>query len=221
MIEAVLFDMDGVLVDSEPAHLAVSRSVLRDFGLPVPDDRDWERVFFGRPDRDGLLDWCLEHRITADIEAVMAAKVERFEAAFDELVAPFADGQWLARALHEAGVPLALVTGARRVEADLVLARFDLWSLFRATISSDETTTGKPDPEPYLAGAALLGVAAAACVVIEDSVAGLRAAEAAGAAAIVVDRLGRPERYETVWPVTALDGAVLERILTHRAAAPA
>ena len=216
MIEAVLFDMDGVLVDSEPAHLTVSRSVLAEHGLPVPSDDDWERVFFGRPDRDGLIEWGLEHHVAIDLDAVMPEKVRRFEAAFAELVTPFEDGQWLARELHAAGLPLALVTGARRVEADLVLDRFDLWPLFAVTITSDESPTGKPDPGPYLLGAAALGIDPTACVVIEDAIPGLRAAEGAGATPIVVDRLGRPERFGTVAPVTRLDETVLEHILSLR-----
>jgi sugar-phosphatase len=209
-----MFDMDGVLVDSEPAHLAVTRGVLADFGMPVPDAVAWERVFFGRPDRDGLLEWFLEHHLAANVEAVMSEKALRFEAAFSDIVTPFEDGQWLARALHAAGLPLALVTGARRREADLVLDRFGLRDLFVTSISADETTTGKPDPGPYLAGSAALGVRARECAVVEDSVAGLRAAEAAGALPIVVDRLSQPERYVTVQPVTRLDERVLDQILT-------
>ncbi len=213
MIEAVLFDMDGVLVDSEPAHLEVTRESLRHFGLPLPDDEDWEAVFFGRPDRDGLGEWFLRHQLAGDIEAVMADKLARFELRFAELVTPFEDGQWLARELHRHGLPLALVTGARRDEANLVLSRFSLGDVFAVSISSDETTRGKPDPLPYLMGAEALGVSASACVVIEDAVPGLRAAEAAGATPIVVDRLGRPERFMTVEPVTLLDEWVLSTIL--------
>lgn len=213
MIEAVLFDMDGVLVDSEPAHLEVTREALRHFGLPLPDDEAWDSVFFGRPDRDGLAEWFLLHHVAADIEAVMADKLARFERRFAELVTPFEDGQWLARELHRHGLPLAMVTGARRDEANLVLTRFELGDAFTASISSDESITGKPDPIPYLMGAEALGVAAIGCVVIEDAIPGLRAAEAAGATPIVVDRLGRPERFVTVEPVTALDERVLSTIL--------
>jgi beta-phosphoglucomutase len=213
MIRAVLFDMDGVLVDSEPAHLEVTRESLRHFGLPLPDDEDWETIFFGRPDRDGLGEWFLRHQIAADIEAVMSDKLTRFAARFAELVTPFEDGQWLARELDRRGLPLALVTGARRDEANLVLSRFDLAEVFAVSISSDESIAGKPDPIPYLMGAEALGVAASECVVIEDAVPGLRAAEAAGATPIVIDRLGRPERFVTVDPVTALDERVLSTIL--------
>lgn len=213
MIEAVLFDMDGVLVDSEPAHLEVMREALRHFGLPVPDDVDWEAVFFGRPDRDGLAEWLLLQHVTADIDAIMTDKLARFETRFAELVTACEDGQWLARELHRHGLPLALVTGARRLEANLVLERFDLGGIFAASVSSDESITGKPDPIPYLMGAEALGVAARACVVIEDAIPGLRAAEAAGATPFVVDRLGRPERFETIQPVRELDEQVLAAIL--------
>jgi len=213
MIEAVLFDMDGVLVDSEPAHLEVTRESLRSFGLPLPDDEAWEAVFFGRPDRDGLGEWFLLQHVSASIELVMADKLARFEARLAELVTAFEDGQWLARELHRHGLPLALVTGARRDEANLVLSRFELGDIFAVSISSDESIAGKPSPIPYLMGAEALGIEASDCVVIEDAVPGLRAAEAAGATAIVVDRLDRPERFVTVEPVTSLDGQVLATIL--------
>ncbi len=121
MIRAVLFDMDGVLIDSEPTHQSAAQAVLRERGLPVPDDDAWERVFMGRPDRDGLIDWFAEHRMVADIEELIAAKEVGVVARLAGEVAPYEDGQWLARALHEHGVPLALVTGARRSEAALVL----------------------------------------------------------------------------------------------------
>src|SRR4051794_23602137 len=132
MIRAVLFDMDGVLIDSEPTHQAAAQAALRERGLPVPDDDDWVRIFLGRPDRDGLLDWFAEHGVNEDIDELMAAKqvgvLERLAAE----VAPCEDGQWLARALHARGVPLAVVTGARRQELELVLRRFDLGAVFGA-----------------------------------------------------------------------------------------
>lgn len=209
MTDAVLFDMDGVLVDSEPAHFAVTCEALEKFGLPIPDDHDWQTIFFGRPDRDGLAEWCNRHHITADIGAIMADKLGRFEARFSELVKPFDDAQWLARALHERGMPLAIVSGARRPEVDLVVQRFHLEDVFRTTLSSDEVRSGKPNPEGYLKGAKALGVEPARCTVIEDALPGIAAAQAAGAALVVVDRLNDPTRFAPLTPVTRLDDAVL------------
>lgn len=216
MIDAVLFDMDGVLVDSEPAHFAVTRAALGVAGLPIPTDDEWDAVFFGRPDREGLADWCLRHHLTTDIGAIMADKLLRFEERFEELVTPFEDAQWLARALHAAGVPLAIVTGARRVEMELVVRHFGLTGVFQATISSDDIYAGKPDPEGFLKGAAALDVAPERCAVIEDALPGIRAAQAAGMALVVVDRLGRSERFAPIVPVARLDQVVLDGLLAGR-----
>lgn len=213
MVQAVLFDMDGVLVDSEPAHFAVMRGVLADLGLPVPDERDWEAYFFGRPDCDGLAEWLTLTGASADPEVVLQAKLARFTKRFAELVRPFDDGQWLARALHAAGLPLALVTGARRGEAGLVLDRFDLARCFAVTLTADDVVRGKPDPLPYLTAAERLGTDPARCLVVEDAPAGVRAALAAGARVVIVDRLARPERFDGLPVVTRLDQTVLEEIL--------
>ncbi len=214
-VEAVLFDMDGVLIDSEPVHFRMTVETLEAHGLPVPREAEYDEYLFGRPDRDGLTDWLLRHHIDADVEELAADKLERMTARFDELVEGCEDGQWLARELARHGLPLAIVSGGRRAEIDLVLERFDLRDVFAATVSSDDVRAGKPDPEPFLAGAAALGVAARACAVIEDAVPGLRAAEAAGMLPIVVDRRGDPERFVTVEPYDALDERVLERLLEH------
>lgn len=213
MIRAVLFDMDGVLIDSEPAHRAAAQAVLRERGLPVPDETDWERIFLGRPDRDGLLDWFGGHRIEADIPALMAAKLDLMASRLADAALAFADGQWLARELGRRGVPLALVTGARRAEAEFILRHYALADLFAATITADDVTVGKPDPEPYLRGAAALGLPAAECLVIEDAVPGVQATEAAGAAVLIVDRLDRPERFAPHQPVSRLDDTALAVIL--------
>ena len=94
-----------------------------------------------------------------------------------------------------------------------MVERFGLANVFAVTISADEVTTGKPEPEGYLAGAAALGVAPERCVVIEDALPGIRAAQAAGMELVVVDRLNRPERFVPIVPVTRLDDGVLGRML--------
>ncbi len=219
-IHAVLFDMDGVLIDSEPAHAAATLDSLSRRDLPLPDAEEWETIFAGRPDRDGLHDWFAHHAITTAPAEVMADSLTTFLAAFSEAVLPFADGQQLARDLAAAGLPLALVTGARRDEAALVIQHFALEGMFRARVTADDVDRGKPDPLPYLEGARLLGVDPRHCVVIEDSVAGALAAEAAGIPAIVVDRIQRPERFPHLQPLAGLTDAVRDLILSRAVLSP-
>jgi HAD superfamily hydrolase (TIGR01509 family) len=216
-IRAVMFDMDGVLIDSEPAHLAAMDEILRREHVPVPDADDWQRVFFGRPDRDGLRDWFALHGLNdyGAIARIMAEKLTLFSTHFERLVAPFPDAQQLARDLHARGVPLALVTGARRAEMQLALARFELDELFAACVSGDDVTVGKPDPEPYLRGAAALGCDSRDCLVIEDAEAGVAAALAAGASVLAIDRIGQPERFGDVPCVSGIDAGVLDGILAR------
>lgn len=216
-IDAVLFDMDGVLIDSEPVHERVTIEALSAHGLPVPGDTEWREIFLGRPDRDGLRDWFARHRVELPVETVMADKLARFEARFEELVQPFEDGQWLARELHARDIPLALVTGARRAEANLVLRHYRLSHVFKATVTADDLTIGKPHPEPYLLGARLLGIRPDRCLIIEDSVAGMTSAIEAGAEVVVVDRLGVSERFAPRVPVRSLDDTVLATILARTA----
>lgn len=212
-IEAVLFDMDGVLIDSEPIHFRMTVETLDASGLPAPSEEQYDEHFFGRPDRDGLGDWLLTHHLDADVESLVAEKLVRMSERFDDLVEPYDDGQWLARELARHGFPLALVSGARRAEIDRVIERFNLGDVFAATVSSDEVRAGKPDPEPFLAGATALGVPPDACAVIEDAVPGLRAAQAAGMRVIVVDRRGEASRFTPVTPHESLDRRVLRLLL--------
>ena len=215
-IEAGLVDMDGVLIDSEPVHFRMTVETLGAAGLPAPDEAEYDEHFFGRPDRDGFSDWLLRHHMDADVERLVAEKLVRMTDGFDELVVACDDGQWLARELHRHGLPLAIVSGGRRGGNGLVGRQFGLGHPFPAPASSRDGRAGKPDPDPFLTGAAALGVAPAACAVIEDAVPGLRAAEAAGMWPIVVDRRGEPERFAPVEAFDALDGRVL-RLLLDRA----
>lgn len=212
-IDAVLFDMDGVLIDSEPVHYRMAFETLAHFGLPTPTEQEYDEHLFGRPDRDGFSDWLLRNHLDWPVDDLLVEKLNRMKQSFADLVKPCPDGQWLARELARRGMPLAIVTGGRRAELDMVVDLFNLGDVFRATISSDDVPDGKPDPGPFLAGAAALGVEPTTCAVIEDAVPGLRAAEAAGMWPIVVDRSGDPARFAPATPVDQLDQSVLNMIL--------
>jgi HAD superfamily hydrolase (TIGR01509 family) len=181
---AVLFDMDGTLVDSEPVWDEALRTLARELGgelsdtarratvgTNVPVSVEILRRDVGRPDADPVE---LGERLVADVRLRLAAGV-RWRPGARELV----------DAVRAAGIATALVTNTERA-----LVRISFGSLaeelFDASVCGDEVRRSKPDPEPYRAAAALLGVDPAGAVAIEDSPAGAASAEAAGCAVLVV-----------------------------------
>ena len=167
----VLFDLDGVLVDSTPAVARVWASWAREHGFPDPDEI--VRIAHGRPSITTIR----ELLPNADQDAENR-EVERREIEDTDGVVPLPGAMELLQAL-----PLnkwALVTSCTRPLAHVRIAAAGLPTP-RNIVTANDIVRGKPDPEPYLKGAQLLGVAPSDCIVIEDAPAGIRAGKAAGA----------------------------------------
>ena len=195
MLEAVLFDMDGVLVDSEPVHAAALDDVLGLHGLSPCTLEDYEVFFLGKTDRTGL-DAYLRARLAEppDLEVLLAEKAAAFARRFAAEVRVFPDGVGTLRALAERGYRVAIATGGLDAEIAMVVALTGLAPYVAARVSGDEVPDGKPNPAPYLLAAQRLGVPPERCVVVEDAPAGVAAAKAAGMRCLAVDRTGQPER---------------------------
>ncbi|WP_345031026.1 HAD family phosphatase [Brevibacterium pityocampae] len=182
---AVLWDMDGTLVDTEPYWMRAETDLMHAHGL------NWD-------EEKGLLmvgnDLLTSARILVDhglplppeeiVEILLDAVIEQVA----EHV-PFRPGaRELLDALHAADIPCALVTMSYRRLAEAVVAACPPGS-FRALVTGDEVPAGKPDPAPYVLGAEALGLAPEDCVALEDSIPGLTSAEAAGTLALGVPHL--------------------------------
>jgi HAD superfamily hydrolase (TIGR01509 family) len=180
---AVLFDLDGLLIDSEPVWYEVESAYVTSLGGTWGPQH--QQACIG-----GTIDATC--RYIAELtgsrtpvaemqEALVDAMVDRFDAGL-----PVHDGALeLVDAVRARGVPTAVVTSSYRALLDAALRQLGR-DRFDAAVSGDEVARGKPDAEPYLSACAALGVAASRCVVLEDAMTGVRSAEAAGCAVVVV-----------------------------------
>jgi HAD superfamily hydrolase (TIGR01509 family) len=180
---AVLFDLDGVIVDSREHHIAAWHRFARERQLDHAPDYFTET--FGLRN-DAILAPLLPGAAPADIDAAAEHKERLFrESAGGRLVALPGVSELL-DFLDANRMPKAVVTSTPRPNLDMIVESLGLAGRFDALISAEDTTRGKPDPEGFLAAATRIGMPAAGCVVIEDAPAGLAAAKAAGMRAIGV-----------------------------------
>ena len=183
---AVLFDMDGLLVDSEPiwtiAEIELASRLGGVFSPELKAAIIGTRLEVAVPTILRWFDAPAGPDEVAETSAWLLMRMVQLFSSEDLAVRPGAAE--LAAELRAAGVPLALVSSSYRVLVDAVLAHGV--GPFDVTVAGDEVGNGKPDPEPYLLAAARLGVDPEQCVVLEDSPVGVAAGEAAGCAVVAV-----------------------------------
>ena len=183
MLLGVLFDMDGLLVDSEPLWFEVESSVMARLGGSW-GERDQAALVGGSLEKS--LDYLLAKATRpASRHTVGRWMVDGMVELLSSREVPVMPGarQLLAQ-VAAAGVPYGLVTSSERPVMEAVLARLEV--TFPVTVCGDDVSHSKPDPEPYLLAAAKLGADPGGCVAIEDSPNGVAAAEAAGCMTIAV-----------------------------------
>jgi sugar-phosphatase len=173
--EGVLFDLDGVLVDSTPAVERVWSKWALAHGL---DPMETVRLAHGRPSIATVRDILPDADFEAENEIILRGELEDIEG-----VVPLPGARELLQSLPPER--WALVTSCARPLADVRLKAAGL-PVPRNKITCDDVRNGKPDPEPYLKGAALLGAPASRCVVFEDAPAGIRSGKAAGAVVVAL-----------------------------------
>lgn len=174
---ALLLDMDGIVIDSEPLHEEAQTVVFRDFDLDVPDSV--LPSFKGMTEQDVFTRIVLEYAGgVGDVDMLIAAK----ERAYRELLSGLTlipGALSFIRSAH-GRFPIALTTSSVRLDQQFAFEKFDLARYFDAVVTAEDIVHPKPHPQPYLATAEKLGVEPAECLVVEDSLNGVRSARAAG-----------------------------------------
>jgi beta-phosphoglucomutase len=186
-IQAVVFDFDGVLADSEPLHLRSYQEVLTPLGITLTRDQYYAN-YLGYDDDGVFTQVAGAHGLPMDarrLDALIAEKTRVFDdmIAAGEMLYPAARGcvERLA-----ARLPLGIASGALRHEIEAILRAGRLHHHFRFIVASGDTPEGKPAPDPYRRAAELHGIAPAGCVAIEDSRWGIESAKSAGLWCIAV-----------------------------------
>ena len=186
-IKAIVFDFDGVLADSEMLHLQVYRELLGPSGVTITDEQYSER-YLGSDDEGVFAQVAIDYGLLLgdeEIEVLIAEKARRFEALVSATNVMYPAAAACVRQLGTEW-PLGIASGARRGEIELMLRGAGLAAAFSFIVAAGDTDNGKPAPDPYVRAAELHGVAAAHCVAIEDSHAGLESARAAGMRTIAI-----------------------------------
>ena len=187
-MDALITDFDGVVADSEPIHLRGFTAVLADVAIALTSE-DYYGKYLGFDDHD-----CFQavgrdngREFTEDqIAEMTAAKTLIGQALMAESIQPIAGIVELLAALAEAGVPMAVCSGALRDEVELCSRVIGVWGRFAAIVAAVDVTRGKPDPQGYAKALEALRAAtgrdlrAGRCVVTEDSPAGISAAKELG-----------------------------------------
>jgi len=182
MIDAVIFDMDGVLIDSEPAWEQARKSLFLENGLEYPPEITQTLMGMNSTEWSHYL---RERGIPLPEEKIVEEVLGRVAASLKEDLHLMPGAVEVVRTLAERW-PLAIGSSANREIITLVLDLAGIRDAFGVIVSSAEVPRGKPAPDTYLRAAELLGVPAERCAVIEDSANGIRAGHAAGARTIAI-----------------------------------
>jgi beta-phosphoglucomutase family hydrolase len=183
-IDAVIFDMDGVLVDSEPLHARAVTQMLAEYGV------DWDTSggdpTIGLTGREGFAFICARHALPHDPQRLDDLYTARVVPVLRARATPLPGVPDVPRALAARGLRLGLASSSRPEIIEATLAALGVRPLFEAVVSGVEVARGKPAPDVFLETARRLGVAPEACVVVEDSERGVRAARAAGMRCVAI-----------------------------------
>ena len=191
LVRAVLWDMDGTLVDSADYHWHAWRDIMAREGHPITHEQFL--ATFGQRNDSILRQW-LSAQATPDIiERVGDAKEALYrEHVREKGIEPLPGASDWVHRLHQQGWRQGIASAAPRANIEAILEALHTTDCFEAIVSAEDVHRGKPDPEVFLAAAAKLGVPTKHCIVVEDALHGIEASRAAGMKSIGIERNGNP-----------------------------
>jgi HAD superfamily hydrolase (TIGR01509 family) len=178
LYQGVIFDMDGVIIDSEPLHHQAERSLLLKYGVELSDET--MHSFTGKDATQLLNGFIKTYRLPVEFNAFYIEHRENLERVFRNSKIPVTDAFLWIKALDHQKIPIGLASSSHRTLIDLVLERLNWKKYFQVIIGGNEIERGKPCPDIYLRAASKLGLRPEQCIAVEDSKNGVLSAVEAG-----------------------------------------
>jgi beta-phosphoglucomutase len=210
---AVLWDMDGTLIDSEELHWISWRDTMANEGITIT--REEFLASFGQRNDSIIPRWLGAAATPERIERISEAKEELYrQMVRRDGVSPEPGVTTWLRRLHNEGWQQAIASAAPRANIDAILEALSATQVFQGIVSAEDVHRGKPDPEVFLVAASRVGVPPDRCIVVEDAVPGVQGARSAGMKSIGVSHNGKQLPADVVvQSLDVLDSHAFERLL--------
>ena len=177
-IRAVIFDLDGTLIDNNSFHLISWKRYLKNMGREISEE-EYKMHINGRTNKDAV-EYIYGRKMKEEEAMVYALeKEEIYRKLYKPLIKPVAGLLQFLHELEKRGIPMAIATSGIQVNIDFMFDNIPIKKYFSVVVNSSHIKHGKPDPEIYLKAASMLDVPPKRCLVFEDSVVGIQAARAA------------------------------------------
>jgi len=212
-IKAIIFDMDGVLVDSEPHHVKIEKKMFAKLNLNISDEE--HSTYMGTA-TDVMWRKIVNHKkLTLNIKDLVEQTIleSKLHFSLQENLVPMSGLVELLDKFYKKDIPMAVASSSAQEIIDIILQHTNLEKYFKYTVSSELVGESKPEPDIFLHTAKLLGVKSGECVVIEDSANGIRAAKAANMFCIAYNGVSANNQDQSLADEQIVDFSELENIL--------
>ena len=178
-MKAVIFDMDGVIADTQKIHGELDHILLKECGIDIPG-HELSARFAGIPAEEVYRILLEEHGKSGDPGEMFQRKEQMFHDEIMKDVEGIEGSVELVHELHERGIPIAVASSTDREGINHILKTLGILELFKATVSGHEVPRGKPAPDVFLRAAELINTPPELCIVVEDGIGGVMGAQKAG-----------------------------------------
>jgi len=192
MLQGVVFDMNGVIIDDERIHQQSWRYFCRKYGFKLTED-EFKNKVFGRTEADTLAYLFKSKLSDNQVSQYSNERISTIIQVVKDTVKIATGLKQFLQELHDQSIPLAIATSSRKPYTDFIIDFLEIRPFFKSIITAEDIKKGKPDPEIYLLAAHRLSVSPKNCLAFEDSLSGIKSAKRAGMKVIGIATTHRPE----------------------------